>query len=649
MSQVIGTNCLVSSSRYRTAVALNGTIFLLCVVLAGCSKPPAPAPLPRVAATGAGGTLVSISPAVDALSDVIAYREQDSTLPSEFEAGHVSPREEELPTVTKTDDGFVIEMPSGTPIATPTVDDGRLYVSGGFSSTEFHCFNAATGAHIWSVDLSDDGPSWAVVEDGVVAFNTESCTVFVLNAMTGEQLWSWYLGDPLLSSPVVVGGRLFTVYPHENFGDYEESTQNMAGGGETDGGETDDGKVAGEEPAEDAIASQQPGSQGAGIGDVMPSEPADASFTSGPTHVLVCFDLQTGAILWQHRVDTDCVTTPVAAADSVFVTTMSGRVYQFRQSDGAVIAAHDLLATTPPVVFGNSMHMSRRIVGEEGEAAVSESIVRCDLDFRPLQELARAWRAPHLDQTIQKNSAMTREAGKFEQMNGIGGGFMGGFGFGGGFGGGSGGGNFQVLDAQPGPTNPDDLESDNPFEPADGGATPATDEWNETEPVDLLARTQGNAALVIGLGNVSTLQCYQGSRPLRWADRCFSCVGDRIVCLHAESGDVVWERQIEGNIEELGGHLGTPPIAAGNWLFVGTVDGKVLRISLVDGAVIQTYEIGSPIRFAPTVMDGRIYVGTQDGKVVCVSAGDPNATGWPTWGGDAAHSNVCHGRAPWQL
>ncbi len=650
MLQVTGTQCLELSSRHRAAVALSGTIFLLGVVLAGCNKPPAPSPLPRADATVAGGTLISISPAADVLSDVVGYREWDSTLPSEFEAGHVSPREEDLPTVTKTDDGFVIEMPSGTPIATPTVDHGRLYVSGGFSSTEFHCYDAATGEHIWSIDLSDDGPSWAVVEDGVVAFNTESCTLFLVNADTGEQLWSYYLGDPLLSSPVVAGGRVFTVYPHEETGDYEEPGEGMAGDEKPDDDATD-----GEQPSETPSVSEEK-EMPEGNGDsseASQEEQADDPIASAPTHVLVCFDLKTGAILWQHRLDTDCVTTPVAAADSVFVTTMSGRLYQFRQSDGAAIAAHDLMATSPPVIFAGSMHVSRRIAGKDGDEAVSESIVRCDLECRPMQELARAWHAPHLDRTIQEQSEMTREAGKFEQMNGIGGGFGGGFGFGGGSGsgfqGGFGGGSFQVLDAQTGPTNPDDLESDDPFGPADGGATPAVGDGNEAEPVDLLARTQGNAALVIGLGNVSTLQCYQGSRPLRWADRCFSCVGDRVVCLNAESGGVVWERQLEGNIEEVGGHLGTPPVAAGQWLFVATVAGEVLRISPGDGTITKRYAIGSPVRFAPTVMDGRIYVGTQDGKVVCVSAADPNATGWPMWGGDAAHSNVYHGRAPWQL
>jgi hypothetical protein len=58
------------------------------------------------------------------------------------------------------------------------------------------------------------------------------------------------------------------------------------------------------------------------------------------------------------------------------------------------------------------------------------------------------------------------------------------------------------------------------------------------------------------------------------------------------------------------------------------------------GKVIRTYRVGSPVRFQPAIEGGRIYVGTQDGKVVCLATGDRKLTGWPCWGGDAAHTGV---------
>jgi hypothetical protein len=60
---------------------------------------------------------------------------------------------------------------------------------------------------------SDDGPTAAVVEDGCVAFNTESCTVIVADALTGKLLWQEWLGDPLMSQPAIAKGKLFMAHP----------------------------------------------------------------------------------------------------------------------------------------------------------------------------------------------------------------------------------------------------------------------------------------------------------------------------------------------------------------------------------------------------------------------------------------------------
>ena len=52
-----------------------------------------------------------------------------------------------------------------------------------------------------------------LVENGCVAFNTESCTVIVADALTGKLLWQEWLGDPLMSQPAIARGRLFMAYP----------------------------------------------------------------------------------------------------------------------------------------------------------------------------------------------------------------------------------------------------------------------------------------------------------------------------------------------------------------------------------------------------------------------------------------------------
>jgi Ca-activated chloride channel family protein len=53
-----------------------------------------------------------------------------------------------------------------------------------------------------------------VVSGGRVVFNTESCTLFVVDADTGEPAWSRWLGDPLMAQPAVHAGVVFMAYPH---------------------------------------------------------------------------------------------------------------------------------------------------------------------------------------------------------------------------------------------------------------------------------------------------------------------------------------------------------------------------------------------------------------------------------------------------
>lgn len=109
--------------------------------------------------------------------------------------------------------GWALDLPGGHPLATPAVDSGVVFIGAGFGSHEFYAVDATTGRVRWAIRASDDGPTGAVVDDGFVVFNTESCTLFVLAAATGEMVWSKWLGDPLMSQPAVAGGRVFMAYP----------------------------------------------------------------------------------------------------------------------------------------------------------------------------------------------------------------------------------------------------------------------------------------------------------------------------------------------------------------------------------------------------------------------------------------------------
>ncbi len=194
-----------SSVRQRTFLLFSGIVIYIVTI--------APASL-QAAEPNAGKATAAKPPEADVTA---AFRELNSDQypqpPNEFRQGHVTPCKLDHAAIKKSDKGFTIKLPSGAPIPTLTVYDGKLYASGGFHSRQFYCFNAETGELIWGVDLDDDGPTSAAIVDGVIVFNTESCTIFSLDAETGKPLWSWFLGDPLMTTPTIAGGRVYTSYP----------------------------------------------------------------------------------------------------------------------------------------------------------------------------------------------------------------------------------------------------------------------------------------------------------------------------------------------------------------------------------------------------------------------------------------------------
>jgi outer membrane protein assembly factor BamB len=110
--------------------------------------------------------------------------------------------------------GWRAQLGVNRAIPTPAVSDGRLFVGGGFGSYEFYGFDARTGKVSWQLHTGDDGPTAAVLADGLAVFNTESCTIEVVEMATGRVVWERWLGDPLLAQPAVMDGRIFMAYPH---------------------------------------------------------------------------------------------------------------------------------------------------------------------------------------------------------------------------------------------------------------------------------------------------------------------------------------------------------------------------------------------------------------------------------------------------
>ena len=197
-----------------------------------------------------------------------------------------------------------VQLPSRQALLTPAVADGRIFVGGGFNSTEFYCLSADSGRPIWGVRLSDNGPSAPAYSRGTLSFTTESCTLYVVDAASGNCLWATWLGDPLITAPSIADDRVLVCYP----------AQAVSGGG---------------------------------------ARPANFVFAAR--------DLRTGRPLWQRWIDEHVISAPLVSDGHVYLTTFAGTLYGFRLSDGEIKLARRCRGTSAPIVVNNTVYLSRRL------------------------------------------------------------------------------------------------------------------------------------------------------------------------------------------------------------------------------------------------------------------------------------------------
>ncbi len=238
------------------------------------------------------------------------------------------------PAAFKTADGksgWVVRVPGGRPIATPAFADGMVFVGGGYGSHEFYAFNAETGDLVWKMQTSDDGPTAAVVEAGYVAFNTESCTLIVVDEKTGKVIWQEWLGDPLMSQPAISNGRLFMAHPAGQRGSSQQSNQGIQKSGPV------------------------------------------AKYTS--SHVLLAVDLKTGRHLWEQAITGDVISAPVVSGDTVYFTCFDGTSFALNATDGKVLWKKMESATSAPIIAGGQVMLTRR---EQSANADYEGLERLD-------------------------------------------------------------------------------------------------------------------------------------------------------------------------------------------------------------------------------------------------------------------------------
>ncbi|HJT78877.1 MAG TPA: PQQ-binding-like beta-propeller repeat protein [Gemmataceae bacterium] len=428
--------------------------------------------------------------------------------------------------------GWKLVIPGNRPLATPAVVGGKVFIGGGFGSHEFYAFDATTGKKVWQYQTADDGPTAAVVEGDAIAFNTESCELEIITA-AGKPVWKKWLGDPLMSMPAIADGKVFMAYP--------------------------DSKHGGQ-------------------------------------HYLAAFGLKTGNELWKAKIAGEIITAPVIDNQRVYLATLEGTVYCFKQDDGSLVWQEKKNATSSPLVYDGRCYYSRRdeVTVKKGGKDVKQQNEQLagrgtGKDGKSNGYVATTRPADYLD--YSKRAASAGEKALQGQDAAVGFGGLGGL----------------------------------------GGGVGAPNKG---------ASKIQQAQMNLGQASVAGVWSYQGSRPFAYQGRLYSGMGDTLECVDPKTEKVLWKQTLrKGKGPVLDSSL-TPPALVNGKVFVGTARGAVQCRSAKTGELLWSADVGEPVVFQPAVARGRVYVSTSTGHLYCLETGDPKDDGWLMWGGSAAHNGL---------
>jgi outer membrane protein assembly factor BamB len=119
--------------------------------------------------------------------------------------------------LSRTPEGLEIDFNAVGPASTPTVIGNKMFSQEGLYSSNYFCLDATSGKFVWGLELGESGISPAVHHDGVLLINTASCTLYAIDAETGELLWSRWLASYVYSTPTAHGNSVYVVYSHGGY------------------------------------------------------------------------------------------------------------------------------------------------------------------------------------------------------------------------------------------------------------------------------------------------------------------------------------------------------------------------------------------------------------------------------------------------
>ncbi|NCF48794.1 MAG: PQQ-binding-like beta-propeller repeat protein [Bacteroidetes bacterium] len=265
-----------------------------------------------------------------------------------------------------------------TDLAPPVVGNGMVYTVA--PNGVVRAFDVKNGKQNWSIvidDLSDDpmpgiGGGLALTPNGL-AVHAGGTTLALLNAESGEIVWTVEFDIPLRGGPTIVGddrlavtdldGNITvmtlvagdTVWIHYGLAANtilygapspafaNDSIVQTGAGGEVSYFDASNGDLL----WTDSVASLLPRTPIQSLGDVRahPVHDGGLIYVVSQSGRLVAFSARNGLPVWERAIAG--LEMPWAAGESLFITSLDGRLYSLRRSDGAVRWVTELAGAVP--------------------------------------------------------------------------------------------------------------------------------------------------------------------------------------------------------------------------------------------------------------------------------------------------------------
>ncbi|MFE7244647.1 PQQ-binding-like beta-propeller repeat protein [Streptomyces sp. NPDC057580] len=101
-----------------------------------------------------------------------------------------------------------------------------------------------------------------------------------------------------------------------------------------------------------------------------------------------------------------------------------------------------------------------------------------------------------------------------------------------------------------------------------------------------------------------------------------------VVALDAETGNVIWDRVLPGDIYH--GGVMSSPVVAGDTVFVGSNNGRFYALAADTGQQLWNHEIGTWVGAGPAVSGNTVVAGSWDGNLYAYVPGGEAAQRWAT-------------------